>query len=59
MKKASKFARKLVLKKQNLVLLNANASKLILAGDDTIPQKNSYACVPPFNAPPYFYPDKP
>ncbi|RKE52421.1 hypothetical protein DFQ12_2657 [Sphingobacterium detergens] len=60
MKKASKFAVKLDIKKKYITLLTSQASNSVLAGDDeTGTRRNSYNCIPPFNAPPYFYPDKP
>lgn len=60
MKKAFKFAHKLKIKKSSILLLSPEQQNAVVAGDElaTNTRPYSYACPPPFNAPPYFDPTK-
>lgn len=50
--------KKLVLKKYNLIQLNPDVMQAVRAGDEVlVAPRETYLCAPPYNAPPYFYPN--
>lgn len=58
MKKSNKTTQKLVLKKMSLICLDQEGMTQVQAGDDlAVAPGETYLCAPPFNAPPYFYPN--
>lgn len=59
MKKKNMNSPKLALKKVSLFILDSGTQMFIKAGDDAAVAgtRESYMCVPPRNAPPYFYPN--
>ncbi len=55
MKKLNKLPNGLEVKISKIVVLTPNQMQHIAAGDDaSILKPNSFECIPPFNAPPYF-----
>lgn len=59
MKKKSMNSPKLALKKISMFVLDSSIQMYIKAGDDAAVDapRNTHLCIPPRNAPPYFYPN--
>ncbi len=60
MKKKTINLKKLTFDRETLIILSQNEAQRVLAGDgemDALGPRKTFACPPPFNAPPYFYPD--